>query len=123
SWSPRCYSSPANGCGTWSEGSSRCPCWLPPPPRKGPISDPLQPSEAKRMSVLLSAASTAQSEPALLPMIVLGTIMVATYVVVAFEWMHKSIAAMVGAAAAVIAALAFGLFPVHDGERMAYTHV
>ncbi|NLY93137.1 MAG: transporter [Myxococcales bacterium] len=75
------------------------------------------------MSVLLSAASTAQSEPALLPMIVLGTIMVATYVVVAFEWMHKSIAAMVGAAAAVIAALAFGLFPVHDGERMAYTHV
>jgi Na+/H+ antiporter NhaD/arsenite permease-like protein len=49
--------------------------------------------------------------------------MVTTYVVVAFEWMHKSIAAMVGAAAAVIAALAFGLFPIHEGDTKAYQHV
>jgi Na+/H+ antiporter NhaD/arsenite permease-like protein len=74
--------------------------------------------------VLLSSVAQAGADSHVtLPMVVLGVIMVATYVAVAFEWMHKSIAAMVGAAAAVVAALAFGLFPIHDGDTKAYQHV
>jgi Na+/H+ antiporter NhaD/arsenite permease-like protein len=55
-----------------------------------------------------------------LPMIVLGGIMVATYVAIAFELLHKSLAAMTGAIAAVGAAMAFRLYgdrgfeAVHD---------
>ena len=43
-------------------------------------------------------------------MIVLGAIMLATYVAIAFELLHKALAAMCGAVLAVIAAMGFGLF-------------
>lgn len=56
-------------------------------------------------------------------MVVLGLIMVATYVLIAFELVHKSLAAMLGALFAVVAALAFDLFPVPPGESYAYKHV
>ena len=53
-------------------------------------------------------------------MVVLGVIMVITYLFIAFERLHKSVSAIVGAIAAVVAALAFGIFgpggysTVHD---------
>lgn len=70
-------------------------------------------------SVVAEGATTS-----LLPMIVLGAIMVATYVAIAFEWLHKSLAAMLGALLAVVAALAFGLFPESaPGAQDAYKYV
>ncbi|MGE3808421.1 MAG: SLC13 family permease [Gemmataceae bacterium] len=52
-------------------------------------------------------------------MAVLGGIMVLTYLAIAFEWIHKSLAALLGAIFAIIAAMAFGIFKdeakaVHD---------
>ncbi len=53
-----------------------------------------------------------------LPMVVLGLIMVATYVAIAFELLHKSLAAMAGACLAVIAAVVFGLYSEHGYEQV-----
>ncbi|MCS7045763.1 MAG: SLC13 family permease [Gemmataceae bacterium] len=67
--------------------------------------------------LLFAAEQPAVAGKPVLPMIVLGTIMTATYVVIAFEWLHKSLAAMLGAIAAVTAALLFGVFkdePTHS---------
>jgi Na+/H+ antiporter NhaD/arsenite permease-like protein len=78
------------------------------------------------MFLLIDAAavSAATTEaPRALPMVVLGVIMVATYVAIALDWLHKALAAMLGAVAAVLAALAFGLFPLHEGARTHYAHV
>ncbi|MBX3246575.1 MAG: hypothetical protein KF901_05270 [Myxococcales bacterium] len=69
------------------------------------------------------AATVAEHGHDILPMVVLGVIMTATYVVIAFEWLHKALAASLGAFVAVIAALAFGLFPIPEGARTAYVHV
>jgi Na+/H+ antiporter NhaD/arsenite permease-like protein len=69
------------------------------------------------MTTLLFAAAPADPVVYNVPaMIVLGLIMVATYVCIAFEWLHKSIAALLGAMAAVAAALWFGLFRPSLGE-------
>lgn len=62
----------------------------------------------------LAAPEASSESPEVLPMVVLGAIMVATYVVIAFEWMHKSLAAQLGALVAIVAALAFGLFESYD---------
>lgn len=62
------------------------------------------------MSITLFAESGVKVEPEIAPMIVLGVIMVTTYVLIAFEILHKAVAALTGAIAAVAAALAFGLF-------------
>jgi Na+/H+ antiporter NhaD/arsenite permease-like protein len=69
------------------------------------------------------AAEVAAHGHAVLPMVVLGVIMVATYVVIAFEWLDKSLAAMLGALTAVVAAISFGLFPTPEGARGPYAHV
>ncbi|MEZ6196251.1 MAG: SLC13 family permease [Planctomycetota bacterium] len=63
-------------------------------------------------------AAPAAESPGLLPMLVLGAIMVATYVAIAFELLHKSLAAMSGAIAAVAAAMAFGLYRHHGYEEV-----
>lgn len=55
-------------------------------------------------------------------MIILGLIMLATYGVIAFELAPKSLAAIAGAGAAVIAGLALGLFHARPGET-AYKYV
>jgi Na+/H+ antiporter NhaD/arsenite permease-like protein len=69
------------------------------------------------LSGLLALADAAPPvDKPVLPMVVLGLIMTATYVVIAFEWLHKSLAAMLGAIAAVIAALAFGVFRDEAGH-------
>jgi Na+/H+ antiporter NhaD/arsenite permease-like protein len=67
------------------------------------------------MLPLLAAVAEAADKP-VLPMIVLGTIMTLTYVAIAFDWLHKSLAAMVGAIAAVSAALALGVFKDEAGH-------
>lgn len=64
-------------------------------------------------------ATHARSVPA---MIILGLIMLATYAVIAFELAPKSLAAIAGAGAAVIAGLALGLFHSAPGET-AYKYV
>ena len=51
-------------------------------------------------------------------MLVLGSIMVATYVAIAFELLHKSLAAMTGASLSVIAAVVFGLYGDRGYEKV-----
>lgn len=67
-------------------------------------------------------ATMASGDKPYFPMIVLGTIMTITYLVIAFDWMHKSLAAMAGAILCIIAALWLGVFVGHDGHS-AYEHV
>lgn len=74
------------------------------------------------MFELLAAApavDAAESTKPVLPMIVLGAIMTLTYVAIAFDWLHKSLAAMAGAILAVIADLTLGVF-VDQGGHSAY---
>ncbi len=54
----------------------------------------------------------------LIPMIVLGAIMTVTYLAIAFDWMHKSLAAMVGAILCIIGALWLGVY-----GQTGYKHV
>jgi len=68
------------------------------------------------------AAADPVSSPGVIPMVILGLIMTATYVTIAFEWLHKSLAAMLGAIIAVAAGLALGLFHAAPGET-AYKYV
>jgi Na+/H+ antiporter NhaD/arsenite permease-like protein len=49
-----------------------------------------------------------------LPVVVIGSISVVTFVAIAFEFLHKTVAALLGAIAAVIAGLLTGVF---HGER------
>ncbi len=74
-------------------------------------------------TVLASAPSGDGGGKAVFPMVVLGLIMVATYALIAFEVLHKSLAAMLGAIAAVIAALSFGLFRAPEGSTRPFDHV
>src|SRR5690606_30957304 len=54
-------------------------------------------------SLLAEVAATAEAARPVFPMIVLGTIMTVTFVAIAFDWVHKSVAALAGALAAVAA--------------------
>jgi Na+/H+ antiporter NhaD/arsenite permease-like protein len=74
-------------------------------------------------TVLASAPSGDGGEKAVLPMVVLGVIMLATYALIAFEVLHKSLAAMLGGIIAVIAALAFGLFKAPPGSTRPFDQV
>lgn len=65
---------------------------------------------------LLAAAADAAVDKPVLPMIVLGAIMTATYLAIAFEWVHKSVAALTGALAAVAAAMFLGVFKDEAGH-------
>jgi len=70
---------------------------------------------------LLAAADAGASDivKPVFPMIVLGAIMTVTFVAIAFDWVHKSVAALAGALAAVSAAMILGVFKDADG-RSAY---
>lgn len=72
-------------------------------------------------TLLLAALDEAQlsSEKPWIPMVALGVIMGLTYVVIAFDWMHKSLAAMVGALLCIATALALGVF-VNEHGHSAY---
>jgi len=63
----------------------------------------------------LGDAPAAVAKPAL-PMIVLGTIMSLTYLAIALDWLHKSLAAMLGALLCVAFALAMGVFKDERGH-------
>lgn len=60
--------------------------------------------------LILASAEPAATEHNVWAMAVLGGIMVLTYLAIAFEWMHKALAALLGGIAAVIAAMGFGIF-------------
>ncbi len=69
--------------------------------------------------LLLLAAAQAGSEDAVkpvLPMIVLGTIMTVTFLAIAFDWVHKSVAALTGALVSVAAAMVMGVFKDEAGH-------
>ena len=61
-----------------------------------------------------AGAALAAQEPAAhasaLPMVVIGIILVATFAAIGFELLHKSVAALLGAVVAVIAALLLGVY-------------
>ena len=63
------------------------------------------------------AANAAVAERPLLPMIVVGAILVATFAAIAFEVYHKSLAALMGAIVAVVVALSLGVYHPAPGER------
>lgn len=64
---------------------------------------------------LTSPEMSSAAKP-ILPMIVLGVMMTLTYVAIAFDWLHKSLAAMLGALCCVAAALAMGVFKDEAGH-------
>lgn len=65
---------------------------------------------------IFELAAAAAPEKPWLPMVVLGAIMTATYLAIAFDWLHKSIAALAGALLCVAAALALGVFVDEHGH-------
>lgn len=69
-------------------------------------------------TLLLASAEPAALEEVkpFLPMIVLGTIMTVTFVAIAFDWVHKSVAALAGAIVAVSAAMVLGVFKNEEGH-------
>lgn len=71
---------------------------------------------ALSLPLLAAASPIVQPDKPVLPMVVLGAIMTLTYVAIAFDWLHKSLAAMVGAIAAVAAALTLGVFKDEAGH-------
>lgn len=67
--------------------------------------------------VALAAVGPAVAETSsrpVLPMVVLGLVLTATFLCIAFEWLHKTVAALLGAVTAVPLALLMG---VYQGER------
>lgn len=62
------------------------------------------------------AVSKAAGDKPWLPMVVLGVIMSLTYLTIAFDWMHKSLAALVGAILCIAAALSLGVFVNEQGH-------
>ncbi len=60
-----------------------------------------------------SPSATAVAQP-LLPMLILGLVLIVTFVCIAFEWLHKTLAALLGAVTAVALALLLG---VYQAER------
>lgn len=65
------------------------------------------------LPVFAIAPGAALASP--MAMAVVGGILAVTFVAIAFEWTHKSVAALAGAIAAVVAALAFGIYPTESG--------
>lgn len=73
-------------------------------------------------SIISLAAASASTAPAVadagaavpnkpvLPMIIVGLVLAATFASIAFEWLHKSVAALLGAVVAVVVALVFGVY-------------
>lgn len=61
-------------------------------------------------------APAADAAKPFLPMIVLGAIMTLTYVAIAFDWLNKSVAALLGALLCVAVALAMGVFKDEAGH-------
>ncbi len=65
-------------------------------------------------SVLLGDTGHGPSpEPAVLPMLLIGLTLAATFAAIAFDWLHKAVASLLGAVIAVVLALAFGVFQEH----------
>lgn len=66
--------------------------------------------------VAVAAAPAVAAAKPVLPMVVLGGLMTLTYVAIAFDWVHKSLAAMLGALCCVASALAMGVFKDEAGH-------
>lgn len=62
------------------------------------------------------AESVAAAAKPVLPMVVLGAVMTLTYLAIAFDWLQKSLAAMLGALVCVAFALALGVFKDEAGH-------
>jgi len=66
--------------------------------------------------LLLIAADATDGARPWLPMVLLGSIMALTYLAIAFDWLHKSVAAMTGAIICVAVALGMGVFVSEAGH-------
>ncbi|MBX3442096.1 MAG: hypothetical protein KF774_06795 [Planctomyces sp.] len=68
--------------------------------------------------ILLAATDggTVDAVKPVLPMLILGAIMTVTFVAIAFDWVHKSVAALAGALVAVAAAMIMGVFKDEAGH-------
>lgn len=68
------------------------------------------------MALASSSAVAAEShQRPVLPMVLIGLVLAATFVSIAFEWLHKSVAALLGAVVAVVLALVFDVYPEAAG--------
>lgn len=65
-------------------------------------------------AVAVPGTTAAQAQP-VLPMVVIGLLLMVTFGFIAFEKLHKSLAALLGAVAAVIAALVLGVYGADVG--------
>lgn len=74
------------------------------------------------MALPAGNAAGAEADP-LLPMIIIGLILVISFAFIAFEKLHKSLAALVGAVFAVAAALLLGVFDSADGYQAVHAFV
>ncbi|GIX05508.1 MAG: transporter [Planctomycetaceae bacterium] len=68
------------------------------------------------MPILLAESIVMPPSQPWLPMLLLGMIMTITYVAIACEWVHKSVAALAGALVAVVTALALEVFRDEHGH-------
>ncbi len=71
------------------------------------------------MDLLAVTAPAAEGVRPVLPMVLIGLVLMGTFVAIAFELVHKSLAALAGAIVAVVLALALGVF----GGESPYEHV
>ena len=66
-------------------------------------------------ALLVAAGAPAlQAAKPVMPMVLIGFVLVVTFVFIAFDWLHKTIAALLGAIVAVALALALDVF---GGEK------
>ncbi len=72
---------------------------------------------------LLAAAQIAGGARPILPMVLIGAVLVATFVAIAFELVHKSLAALAGAIVAVVLALALGVFSAGHGYEAVHEFI
>ncbi|MHC4990597.1 MAG: SLC13 family permease, partial [Planctomycetota bacterium] len=69
-----------------------------------------------------AGASDGSSRP-VMPMIVIGLVLAATFVFIAFDWLHKTLAALLGAIVAVTLAMLLGVFRGDDPYSVVHDYI
>jgi Na+/H+ antiporter NhaD/arsenite permease-like protein len=74
--------------------------------------------------VLAAAAAVPAGETKpTLPMVIIGGVLLATFAFIAFDWLHKTVAALMGAIAAVALGLALGVFAGENPYSAVYDFI
>ncbi|MHC4947900.1 MAG: hypothetical protein ACYTG1_06525 [Planctomycetota bacterium] len=69
-----------------------------------------------------TAAVAGGSKP-VLPMVLIGLVLVGTFLFIAFDWMHKTLAALLGAVIAVVLALVLGVYGGEEPYRAVHDFI